>query len=517
MNRHTKRVLVGSLAVAGLAIGFLVEERVRGELDVRACRRTLRAKGEMLTVGEWSRSRTNRADRLLTPSQLMALLPRSAVALEPSWPGRLPPGRQAVWWKLDEWNERGGDTNTWDRFAAAMAPVLAELPAARSALSGPRPRLWIDYSAGFNTLLPHLAPVKGFSQTLNRATLIALREQRLEEAIQNLEAGRALVDILSDDGSLIGNLVRIAVGHILVGATWQALQADGWTDTQLARLQAVWQEPRFLSGMADGLRSERVLAARYYSTAELPHQDLVSVYSTAAPFGEDATTLAEQSTWLEPLLNGLTALRRGAFVEVWRFAWSAQDQAYYLRLVQDFVELAERAVRDRDATSLRAGEPDTDLGPLDWMANPGAVNPGWYHRARHWFSQAVLGASDKALRKAAEAECHATMAVAATALKRHRLRHGRWPATLEELVPAFLPETPRDWLGGGLLRYRVETDDTFVLYSVGWDGRDEGGDSRPARGESNWLFHGQDAVWPRPATPEQLAAARSAPAGSRRR
>ena len=71
------------------------------------------------------------------------------------------------------------------------------------------------------------------------------------------------------------------------------------------------------------------------------------------------------------------------------------------------------------------------------------------------------------------------MAVTAIALERFRLRHGEYPAQLAGLVPAFLPKAPIDLMDGKPLRYRRKDDGTFLLYSVGEDGKDDEGDSSP--------------------------------------
>ena len=76
------------------------------------------------------------------------------------------------------------------------------------------------------------------------------------------------------------------------------------------------------------------------------------------------------------------------------------------------------------------------------------------------------------------------MAVTAIALKRHQLRSGRFPNNLSDLVPSLLPEVPVDWMDGQPLRYRLNTDGTYTLYSVGQDGRDDNGDPT------------KDEVWP---------------------
>jgi hypothetical protein len=63
----------------------------------------------------------------------------------------------------------------------------------------------------------------------------------------------------------------------------------------------------------------------------------------------------------------------------------------------------------------------------------------------------------------------------ACALERYRLAHNRLPDTLNSLVPQFLASVPRDVIDGQLLRYRRTAADQFVLYSIGWNERDDGG------------------------------------------
>jgi hypothetical protein len=68
--------------------------------------------------------------------------------------------------------------------------------------------------------------------------------------------------------------------------------------------------------------------------------------------------------------------------------------------------------------------------------------------------------------------------LAAVAAERYRLGHGDWPRALADLVPAYLPAVPLDPFDGQPLRYR-RTDGGAVVYSVGEDGRDDGGDLSP--------------------------------------
>jgi len=95
------------------------------------------------------------------------------------------------------------------------------------------------------------------------------------------------------------------------------------------------------------------------------------------------------------------------------------------------------------------------------------------------------------------------MTIAAIALKRYQLRHGKYPKSLDELVPEFLREVPVDWMDGQKLRYRPEGD-TFVLWSVGEDGKDDGG--TPDQTDPYSFWEGKDLVWPQAASEAEVSA-----------
>jgi hypothetical protein len=59
------------------------------------------------------------------------------------------------------------------------------------------------------------------------------------------------------------------------------------------------------------------------------------------------------------------------------------------------------------------------------------------------------------------------------AIRRFKIDEGRLPSDLSELVPHYATAIPTDCYSQPL-RYRVEADG-FVLYSIGWDQRDDGG------------------------------------------
>jgi hypothetical protein len=72
--------------------------------------------------------------------------------------------------------------------------------------------------------------------------------------------------------------------------------------------------------------------------------------------------------------------------------------------------------------------------------------------------------------------CEMEGAITLLALREFRMATGELPETLDELVPGFLSRLPVDYGDGGVLRY-TPRDGEFVLYSVGWNGVDDGGRS----------------------------------------
>jgi hypothetical protein len=68
----------------------------------------------------------------------------------------------------------------------------------------------------------------------------------------------------------------------------------------------------------------------------------------------------------------------------------------------------------------------------------------------------------------------ARVTLTSLALERYRTVHGAYPDDLTKLVPEFMAAIPIDPLDGKPLRYRC-LDGGFVVYSVGYNGKDDGG------------------------------------------
>jgi hypothetical protein len=112
---------------------------------------------------------------------------------------------------------------------------------------------------------------------------------------------------------------------------------------------------------------------------------------------------------------------------------------------------------------------------------------------------------------AIETSCQ--LVITAIALERYKRERGNYPKELVALVPDWVSALPHDPVNGKPLRYRLNDDGTFTLYSIGEDGEDDGADASNANPVSP-SFHwqqGRDWVWPKPASKEEVESYLSQP------
>jgi hypothetical protein len=103
----------------------------------------------------------------------------------------------------------------------------------------------------------------------------------------------------------------------------------------------------------------------------------------------------------------------------------------------------------------------------------------------------ILPANCAACMATTRAAADRAAAICGLAAERYRLRHGAWPLALDDLTPDLLPDSwaaglPVDPFDGQPLRYLVD-DDGLHVWSVGMNGRDDGGSDDPRDGDI--VFH----------------------------
>jgi len=74
------------------------------------------------------------------------------------------------------------------------------------------------------------------------------------------------------------------------------------------------------------------------------------------------------------------------------------------------------------------------------------------------------------------------------AVERFRYKFDRIPDRLEELVPEFIDKLPNDPVNGLPLRYVRKGKSDYLLYSMGWNGTDDGGVERRSNENGDWVW-----------------------------
>jgi hypothetical protein len=93
---------------------------------------------------------------------------------------------------------------------------------------------------------------------------------------------------------------------------------------------------------------------------------------------------------------------------------------------------------------------------------------------RYLFVELLVPAFDKLWNKIIVSDGERDGVFVGLALELYHRKHSKWPESLAELSPQWLPQLPVDAITGQPLHYKV-VDDRPVVYSVGADGDDDGG------------------------------------------
>ncbi len=482
------KIVLGLAALGAVGAFLLLRPDGSGPRSVEETRRALRQQGFKTDLTEFNFSTSAelraRAAALTGTSETLGRAPWRD---DPALMKAVGSNSALVAWKQEHLESQLGE-DLWPALRQRMIENRSELDAAcDAALSGPI-SFDLDARAGNAMLLRHLSAMKSLTQTLGSRAVLELHDENKDAAWTNLLAATRLVTAWEPESVEISELVRSACTAIAFNTTWQALQADGWTDERLAKLLSEWETVDFFKKLPE--------------TAAF----------TRACMAADCQLERQQPLRLGPVSVGVLRSPQyvlGGLAEYWR-ELSYRHQGSY----ED-----EKALllyyRDRELELRRAAQCPT------WAAMrllPGITNVITFQSKYRSPMQARMNVRRIGLRfqdqgrgllgRTAEAEARRRLTITAIALERYRGRFGSYPKTLQELVPGLLKNPPTDFMDGQPLRYRLTDDGHFVLYSVGLDCVDNSG-VLPRRGrrgspiENTGEFappQGNDLVWPRPAS-----------------
>jgi hypothetical protein len=502
MKRRWKILIALGVLLVLLAASLSVTMHVQPANELEAYKKLLRAKGEKLELSEVIpppvAPESNSVDAVQDAFRMFG----SGNENIPYAMEMVAPGKALIGWKQPD--ARGYDfTNSWDDFGAKVAADGAAIDLLHQVLERPKLDFQLDYKQGNAVLMTHLTPLKHSAQKLEAAAVYELHNGDNGAAVTNILTMLALVRNDAAEGLLISHLVRIAMTTIAITPTWELLLATNVTDAQLAALQKNWERMDFLNDLENSIVVERAWMGSGIQKMRASHEGFAG---TLGRFGSSSG-----STWSwPPDWNDITEHSRDAIGEVmWRSSWSYSDELYLLKSGQLILE-ALRTIQTNRSQFYKA---DYDAIKLH-LSSLGYTTAGEaFFRALDitYLNEFRDGSYGNALGVTLRIEAVRDVVITAIALKRFQLNHGKWPETLGKLVPEFLVSVPIDPYDGKPLKYHPNTDGTFLLYSVGENGVDDGGNAAPLGSSASSLreWHwdwrrGYDWVWPQPATPAEV-------------
>jgi hypothetical protein len=247
-----------------------------------------------------------------------------------------------------------------------------------------------------------------------------LAANRVEESLEDLKTYLRIAKHLKAEPYPLAALAQIFFIDHAIGLVWEGIQDRLWSDDQLRLLIAEL-------GCIDLLFSARQAwqGERLYLSTTFEH-------------------LAEGS-----LIQSLS--------EPWKYRNLLEIDRFFSLCQIDAIDVQRHRVFPDRCVAARDYEKANLLFRPDLAEAYSSLSD---HRMLTSFAAFFQSGLDKA--------------AVACALERHRLANGGYPASLSELVPAYIERVPHDLVNGLPLKY-LRDDKSYQLYSVGWNLNDDQG------------------------------------------
>ncbi|WP_257314143.1 hypothetical protein [Geothrix fuzhouensis] len=446
LMRRTLYALGGLLA---LLVLFHVVENWRGNRAWAAWQKEQEAEGYRF-------DRTSYVPPAVPDDENFAAIPRIAAAIQGTHPLLTLP---ANWpdWKAD-WREArhmdleayaaafpGGDV---PKGLGSYQKVLDEVG---MAAARPGCRLAIDYAHFPDDLqVPNLSGFRAAGRMLQFRALAALRDGRNEAAFQDVTTLLRMANHFEREPILLCQLLHMALANLALQPIWEGMDAHAWTDPQLAELQEMLAKTDFLASLDRSWRLEQAgMSALWLQVAgEAPW--------AWTPYPNSSLDGSSRPGHVMAFLRHL-AIPRG-----WILQNAVRGSRGIQEIVSDPLEIAAHRIDPRRQEAALMVHSKSGSNPYTFLVSD--LGP-------------ALAAQNI---RAARFQMDFAHAWIACELERYRRARHAFPEQLAEIGTHI----PSDVIGGNPLHYRRTQDGGYVLYSLGWNGTDEGGQ----------IGHGKDAI-----------------------
>lgn len=324
-------------------------------------------------------------------------------------------------------------------FETELGKVQPALAQARRLAHFTRGRYTVSWSRDLiGTLIPHAQDTRDVANLLAHDASLRTQRGDIPGALLSCRATLGAARSLGDEPIFISQLVRNACRIVAFRQIERALAQGEAGKEVLAALQKDLEREADEPLLIWALTGERAMLDGMMQAMQEGHAPLPIVLGMVGrPGSSNSRTLGDQFEIASISFPGVIKNHRAALLH------------YTNRMVEAARLPSHEQTGAMDA--LEATAPSQPLLVREIMAGTGKL------RLVMLQGQALL-------------RC----AAAALAAERFRLRHGRWPGTLDELVPSYLDQVPIDPFSGESLRVQ-RTKDGLTIYSVGPDLGDQAG------------------------------------------
>jgi hypothetical protein len=323
----------------------------------------------------------------------------------------------------------------------ALEPYGSVLDELRAASRRPHSRFNLRYDEEnlWAILLPHLGVLNKASQILELRASAELALGKSDPALNDVLLMCDLADATRNEPFLVSLLVRITEMQLATQAIWEGCVEHRWSDAELQAIQTRLQKFDFLADLNHALQTERF--AGLWTVEWLKKGDPQILGDIAG--GPDAILRFAPRGWFDHEKLNYNRLF---------------DQAFGPGFKPEAKRVFPKAADESSSAVV------------------GLFEDGWSRVVKHRIVAALLlPAITPTLQKTALAHTGLDLAIVGCALERHRLALSQYPESLTALTPRFIAGLPTDILTGEQLKYRRTDDGKFLLYSVGWNEKDDAG------------------------------------------
>ncbi|HEY1172336.1 MAG TPA: hypothetical protein VGH19_13295 [Verrucomicrobiae bacterium] len=327
-----------------------------------------------------------------------------------------------------------------------------------------------DYRQILNHPKINFVQRRTISQFLHHAIVLDAYAGRYGDAFTNLLTSLRLAQHHREEWTLVNQMVRTAVVRLPLEDLNYGLALHAWDDAQLAELHAHIAPISLVTNVYQALLYERAVGLAFFAEAR-----------------RDAHSAATNAYFVPYSYNW----KRRLHTTLWSHFAIDEDELNFLKISQQRLDL----IRPNLISPNWAGVPDQLRSDWETLFRPATT---YSSQLKLNFTGALYSSMDSGLTTLLFAEACRQQAIAAIALERHWLKHRRYPDALEKLMPDYLSQLPLDPIDGRPMRYRLNVDGTYTLWSIGFDGKDNQGDPfNPDPQKHNSLKKTRDFVWPR--------------------